>query len=93
MATTDTLEKDMKQLREDFSALRNDLQKVARDAGSEARERVNKGAGAARRQAQRAGQMGQDAADYVDGQVRSHPWQTVGLALATGFVLSWLIRR
>jgi ElaB/YqjD/DUF883 family membrane-anchored ribosome-binding protein len=81
---------DFDALKNDVKALRADLAALLKDTGVVAGEEARRAAERASRIAEGAREHASEYKDALEDKVREHPFASVGIALAAGFVLAAL---
>lgn len=84
------MKSDFDALKNDVKALRADLASLLKDTGVAASEEAKRAAVRAGRIAEGAREHASEYKDALEDRVREHPFASVGIALAAGFVLAAL---
>ncbi|GGG64904.1 hypothetical protein GCM10011415_09530 [Salipiger pallidus] len=94
---TESLNDQIKNLREDLSSLAELVGEIGSRRGKEAKARFEAKAGETRAKGEdmlhEAGRRYADYEDQAIDQIRSNPFQAVGIAAAAGFLLGYLNSR
>ena len=84
---------DFEALKNDMKALRADLAALVKDTGVIASEEAKRARDRAEQMAEDAGKQALHYRDALEDKVREHPFASVGIALAAGFVIAALTSR